>query len=297
MDPSLEDKLAGCPSYFRAALEKNIMVGIGLLAQMSGAGSSCSFWVQPAWMGADSNYVGAAMERFGILNTMMVNAQLAKIDAMGLDFETANTLKYAAAGMQMSYGKAGYPIVLGYIPNNDIANKSPATYTDSTGKVYTYSDGGHLILRPPFAGSNARDKAAVALINQINPASIKEGVEYAAVLQSGQGDIISATTPLNIGEPATSVFRFEDITPGDSLAGLVHTHGQFLSATDNFYSPEDLQSASANRVSSYLGTPDGNIYRYDPGSGNFYRYNTNSQSFVPQPVVYNIDQKMYLPKK
>lgn len=109
------------------------------------------------------------------------------------------------------------------------------------------------------------DAAGTQAIRDINPRSIREGVEYAGRIYKMPNGSFSYTTP-NKGTKAKS--DFGQCPPGTTNAGQYHTHGSYSPAYHNeVFSNSDMEWAARERVPSYLGTPNGVIGRFTPIPG------------------------------
>jgi hypothetical protein len=118
---------------------------------------------------------------------------------------------------------------------------------------------------PPHKGGPCYgnlDKAAIAMVDRINPTSIKQNREYASWLTLwGNENCWSYTTPRKGG-------RYESDAgpkPRNTL-GQVHTHGAPEAATDEQFSPQDMIKADGMRITMYIGTPSGAVRQFVPCS-------------------------------
>jgi len=108
-----------------------------------------------------------------------------------------------------------------------------------------------------------QDAAGTDAINDINPASIKEGKEYGGWVYQNSDGTYSYTAPV----PGTKDgLILPPRPPGKKTTGDYHTHG----ANDPGYKNEDFSNRDksgndATGTTGYLGTPSGKIKKYTPG--------------------------------
>jgi uncharacterized protein DUF4329 len=106
------------------------------------------------------------------------------------------------------------------------------------------------------------DDAATAAIDEINPTSIKQNVEFAGrVFQNPKNRRFFFTHP-NRGAR-------DDSPPGPKIHGMInvgtyHTHAGNFSETDEIFSPTDMLKASMANEYSWIGTPHQRILRFTP---------------------------------
>ncbi|MGD0941559.1 MAG: DUF4329 domain-containing protein [Terracidiphilus sp.] len=117
------------------------------------------------------------------------------------------------------------------------------------------------------------DQAGKTAVNNINPTSIKQDKEYAGrVYQNADGSY--GTTSPNKGDQASS--RPGEVPDGTANAGMYHTHGGPDPQYDNEHFSDihnadgtrsgDIPFAQSEGVPSYLGTPSGQVLKYDPST-------------------------------
>ncbi|MTV40202.1 DUF4329 domain-containing protein [Duganella radicis] len=104
------------------------------------------------------------------------------------------------------------------------------------------------------------DMAAIAFAAEYNPQSISEGKEYFSYLYKvDNGFTYEKGTPLGshggaIGSP--SWFKTD--------VGMIHTHGKFLSSSDNYFSEGDMITGNALQYPIYVATPNLSLLKYYP---------------------------------
>jgi len=113
----------------------------------------------------------------------------------------------------------------------------------------------------------SQDSAGSAAVRDINSKSIRQNTEYAGrVYQKWLGFGWWSYTEPNKG-------TMDKSNPGScpwngKNGGMYHTHGANDPRYDNEnFSPQDKSVADAEKVPSYLGTPSGEIKKYNPASG------------------------------
>ena len=107
-----------------------------------------------------------------------------------------------------------------------------------------------------------RDQAGIQAVKDVNPKSIQQHAEYAGRVYKNKDGTYSYTAP-NKGDRASS--NSGPVPPGKQNAGDYHTHG----GKDAGYNNENFsrldKAANANeKVPGYLGTPAGDIKKFDP---------------------------------
>ncbi len=105
------------------------------------------------------------------------------------------------------------------------------------------------------------DAAARDAINYINPTSRRENREYSGSIFKDPSGNFFATDPTGGDENSSRI----PIQPGNFPAGIYHTHGGPSPGAENFSGP-DIDGADWIGRPSWLGTPSGNILKYDPNS-------------------------------
>lgn len=114
---------------------------------------------------------------------------------------------------------------------------------------------------PKLNGSfNTVDEAAIAAINEINPRSIAQNIEYGGRIYMKPDGKFSYTDAVQGGPWSIDPGQHP---PGTNLAGTYHTHAGPFGAPYQF-SKQDQIAARANMVPEYLGTPTGAIKKYSP---------------------------------
>jgi hypothetical protein len=104
-----------------------------------------------------------------------------------------------------------------------------------------------------------------AAITEINPASIRQGIEYGGSIYKKNDGSYSYTQP---NKGAKDHVSFGHCPLFHDRAGYYHTHGSDDPGYDNEnFSRQDKQMADDNNVPSYLGTPHGDIKEYTPDPG------------------------------
>jgi hypothetical protein len=111
----------------------------------------------------------------------------------------------------------------------------------------------------PFASP---DDAAFAAIDEINPTSIKENIEFAGRIFENP-----KTKNFSFSRPVRGT-RDDSPTPpkihGMRNIGRYHTHAGNFSETDEIFSPKDRLTASMAGEHWWLGTPHQRILRFTP---------------------------------
>ncbi len=110
-----------------------------------------------------------------------------------------------------------------------------------------------------------RNQAAFAVLNRINPLSVRENRERGGWVYRNADNTFGYTTPVlgtissvNIGNPVTSV------PTGTTANASYHTHGGPDPRYDNeHFSPQDLLSDRLSQTDGYLGTPAGFMKLHD----------------------------------
>jgi len=109
------------------------------------------------------------------------------------------------------------------------------------------------------------DIAGEQAVRDINPTSIKQGVEYAGRLCSYSDGSCFYTSPNKGGKD----WSYDGICPsGTSPQGTYHTHGNYDRRYDNEnFSVDDKTNLDKDNQPGYLGTPNGDIKKYTPIPG------------------------------
>lgn len=114
-----------------------------------------------------------------------------------------------------------------------------------------------------------RNEAAFAVLNRINPESVRQNREQGGWIYRNADNTFGYTTPVhgtissvNIGNPVTTV-------PGGTTASAsYHTHGGPDPRYDNeHFSPQDILADDVSHTDGYLGTPAGYMKLHDYRTG------------------------------
>ncbi|QQO10708.1 RHS repeat-associated core domain-containing protein [Breznakiella homolactica] len=175
------------------------------------------------------------------------------------------------------------------------AANNPVKYTDPTGMMsefdstYRYSNDKN-VKDAASVGYDTPREAAVAMIDAINPISIKENVEYGGVITKNpkDGKYYASIPVTEDSKEGVDPFRSQRGRKGD-IVGDYHTHGDYsiIDADGNYqatgvrltdprnddFSEKDLKSSfrdamdskNPREYQSWLGTPRG-IQEYHPYS-------------------------------
>jgi RHS repeat-associated protein len=152
-----------------------------------------------------------------------------------------------------------YSPEMGRFLSEDPAEADSDLYTYARLNPVTFVD--PLGLKPgdPYA---TVDKAAIAALQEFNPKSIEIDREIG-------GSIYCESGKYKYTEPNITLFYSDFVYPsrppaGKKLAGEYHTHAR--NGNDGL-SGRDKVRADGLKVPSYVGTPKGNIVKYDPAIG------------------------------
>ena len=130
---------------------------------------------------------------------------------------------------------------------------------------------------------SAQDAKAVEALNEANPQSIKDNLEYGGFIYQNPNGTYDYTTPLQGADKSFDLTAAEDLVPkGSVIVGNYHTHGDYSIYdqetgafirtgdparddlnSDNF-SSGDIRVCTINAERGYLGTPSGVFRAYDP---------------------------------
>jgi hypothetical protein len=130
---------------------------------------------------------------------------------------------------------------------------------------------------------SAQDAKAVEALNEANPQSIKDNLEYGGFIYQNPNGTYDYTTPLQGADKSFDLTAAEDLVPkGSVIVGNYHTHGDYSIYdqetgafirtgdparddlnSDNF-SSGDIRVCTINAEKGYLGTPSGVFRAYDP---------------------------------
>lgn len=107
--------------------------------------------------------------------------------------------------------------------------------------------------------SQAETDAAFAVLNQVNPQSIRENREFGGWVYRNQDNTFGTSTPVR-GEAASVTLPSPAVsTPaGSTVTASYHTHAAFDPRFDNEnFSPQDIAADNSVGIGGYLGTPGG----------------------------------------
>lgn len=114
------------------------------------------------------------------------------------------------------------------------------------------------------------DAAALQAIRDINRTSDLEKAEYAGRIYQNPDGTYSYTAPRTLDPPSPIHSYFGSCPKGTTSAGGYHTHPPYEKYDSNHFSDKDISNADSEQKPSYLGTPSGDVKKYDPapaGSG------------------------------
>lgn len=167
-------------------------------------------------------------------------------------------------------------------PGNPEAERAAAKHARA-GWVTAVAIGGAAVAAALVAGGGSDDEgnggkggggfarqhdAAFAVLNAINPVSVRENREYGGwVFREGNGTY-GYTVPVR-GSPDAVDPGTPGSAPDDTTATAgYHTHAAFDPRYDNEnFSPQDIAFAHVYRVDEYLGTPAGAFKYYEYATG------------------------------
>ncbi len=160
--------------------------------------------------------------------------------------------------------------------------RDPVGYADGM-NVYKYVRNNPIKWTDPFGelpGDHypTQDDAAAAAVTDINLRSIAEGREYGGLIYHSRADYYSYTEP--IAGDVKQVQPYDAKSPaGTGTTAYYHTHGDNNPAYDNeHFSPRDKDLAKYYNDDAYLGTPKGNVYRFDVSSSEITKVGSVSRS-------------------
>ena len=116
--------------------------------------------------------------------------------------------------------------------------------------------------------SQAETDAAFAVLNSINPESIRQNREFGGWVYRNQDNTFGTSTPVR-GEAASVTLPnpFLVIPSGSALTASYHTHAAFDPRFDNEnFSPTDIRSDNSLGIGGYLGTPGGTFQYHFGGN-------------------------------
>jgi hypothetical protein len=107
--------------------------------------------------------------------------------------------------------------------------------------------------------SPTQHAAARRVLNEINPVSVKQNLEYGGYVFRNPDGSYSSTTPIK-GQAASILLPLprDIVAPGSVGTATYHTHAAFDPRYDNEnFSPSDIAADVAFGLDGYLGTPAG----------------------------------------
>ncbi len=168
----------------------------------------------------------------------------------------------AAAGAWASddpIGFAGGPNFTQFVNNNPLRFVDPfGLCGEDQGSPGTGGGGRYKSVRE--AGRKA--------VQNANPRSVKEDIEYAGMIYRNTKDDSYDYTEPRPGGPHWSNFgNPRELPPDQEFVGIYHTHGKDSWGYDDWtFSNRDKSVADRNKVPSYLGTPHDAVLEYDPAT-------------------------------
>ncbi len=112
-----------------------------------------------------------------------------------------------------------------------------------------------------------KDGAGKQAIRDINPTSIRDDREYTGEIYKFPNGGFSYTPPTKSGQAGGKIDPSR-VPPGTTFCGNYHTHGGPDPGYDNeHFSPTDKATDDAYGSAGYLGTPGGQILKYQPIQG------------------------------
>jgi hypothetical protein len=118
--------------------------------------------------------------------------------------------------------------------------------------------------------------AGAAKVEEINPQSRKEGLEYGTNIYKNPDGTYSTQAAVRGGPDSVQLPSVDSLPPGTTRAGWVHTHGNGEGQLQHgeIFSDQDKGIAAAKarydhnpHEPAVLGTPSGAIKVYDPATG------------------------------
>ena len=155
--------------------------------------------------------------------------------------------------------------------------------------LFAYANGNPVMFIDPLGlrpGDHylTQDTAARDAIADINPISIRQNIEYGGLIYKTYYGTFSYTAPTR-GTTATF-----DLKSQGSLnyvldrTAYYHTHGRSDPRYDNErFSDADRLVAESNNIDAYLGTPQGNLLKYE--------HNSNSSSHLGYTTTRREEQR------
>jgi hypothetical protein len=113
-----------------------------------------------------------------------------------------------------------------------------------------------------------RDDAARQVLNDTNPTSVRENLEYGGWVYQHSDATYSTTTPIQGRVDGVNIGTPDSVPAGTLATSSYHTHGatdpRFFSET---FSPMDLIQDTLWKVDGYLATPTGRFMFHDYSTG------------------------------
>lgn len=114
-----------------------------------------------------------------------------------------------------------------------------------------------------------RNQAAFEVLNEINPKSVSENVEYGGYIYRNADGSFASTEPIRGDVSSVLLPPISSVVPGDAIAcASYHTHAGPDPRFDNEnFSPTDLATNVYFKLDGYLGTPAGafKLHNYRTG--------------------------------
>ena len=111
------------------------------------------------------------------------------------------------------------------------------------------------------------DEAAKDFASKYNGLSIMLGVEIGSIIYKGindNGDVYFSYCKPVFGTTTSADPSDVEANPLNTITvAIIHTHGNFLRATDDEFSATDIGNARWNQSGSYLVTPSGSLFFFD----------------------------------
>lgn len=138
--------------------------------------------------------------------------------------------------------------------------------------------------KPSNGPFDSVDDAARAALNNANPQSIKDNLEYSGLIYQGKDGKYYYTGPAKGTDQGANPLRDAPAPPGTKVVGDYHTHADYSTvdpvtgkavrtsdpARDDFdsdnFSDTDKKDSDKQGYPGYLGTPGGTFRKYDPAT-------------------------------
>lgn len=144
------------------------------------------------------------------------------------------------------------------------------------------------------------DRAAIRVLDSINPTSIKRNIEYGGAIYINESYAVEASPPITDSNPHSVVILPDTglLTRKFIKVANYHTHA----AQNPDYMDETFSHIDTNgtRFKEYLATPMGKIIKYDPRFGKMLILNRNKDlweiyNFIdPDDYIVPINPKLRL---